>query len=128
VVVAEYKVLNQYLPVGTEERHEKPWSTQYHFNSKRAPFSISPKHCRLSQLSPLCCAEYEHYSTDARQDDHTTNFKFLVCFRRCSLNLVVSLIFLQNFSCYNPRISSVLRSLLTLVSVAPVPSDKITWI
>ena len=89
MAVGEYKVVNQHLPGGTDERHEKPWSSQCHLNSKRAPSFISPKHCRLSQLNPMCCAEYERYSTGARQDDHTTNFKFLVCFRRCSLNLVV---------------------------------------
>jgi hypothetical protein len=37
------------------------------------------------------------------------------------------LIFVQHFSCYNPRTSSVLRSLLTLVSAPVVPSDKTAW-
>ena len=36
-----------------------------------------------------------------------------------------SLIFLQHFSCYNPRKSSVLRNLPTLVSVSVVPNDRI---
>ena len=125
--MGEYKVLNQHLPGGTEERHGKPWSRQCHLNSKRAPSSIVRNIGAWSSLIP--CAVQNMNAIQQAHDRMTTPqiLNFWCVSGAVLWTFWLILIFLHHFSCYNPRTSSVLRSLLTLVSAPVVPSDKTAW-